>query len=286
MNRIFCTALFALMLAAPVQGRFWTGSQSTPSAGEASEEPPGEARHVKLEQKLGTQVPLDLTFVNERGENVTFRQILAKGKPVLLTPVYFDCPMLCNMVLDGLVSGIRDLRFDAGEEYEIISFSFDPKDTPSTARKKKDIFVKRYGRRGAAEAWHFLTGKEPEIEALTDAIGFRYGYDQNTKQYAHAAMTLVLTPEGRIARYFYGIEYRSRDLRLALVEASKKQIGTPVDQFMLLCYHFDPATGKYSVAAMNAVRAGGAATVAGLAGFIFVMLRRDRRGPNRTGKES
>lgn len=283
MNRIVITLALALF-ASVAEARFWTGSQVTPPAGEASAEAPGEAKKVKLEQKLGTQIPLDLEFVDDRGQKVTLAKYFGK-RPVILMPVYFDCPMLCNMVLDGMVTAIRDLRFVIGQEYEIVSFSFNPKDTPEDARKKKDIFAKRYGRPGA-EGWQFLTGADPAIDALTDAIGFRYGYDPQTGQYAHAAMAVVLTPEGKIARYFYGFEFRSRDLRLALVEASRSRIGSPVDQFLLLCYHYDPATGKYSATAMNAVRAGGVATVAGIAGFIFIMLRRERRAEIRSGNDS
>jgi protein SCO1/2 len=284
MKKILIT-LVVVFTAVIAEARFWTGSQVAPDAGEASQEPPGQAKNVKLEQKLGTQIPLDLTFADEEGKPIRLRQLFG-DKPVILTPVYFDCPMLCNMVLDGMVTGIRDLRFQIGEEYEVVSFSFNPNDTPTDARQKKDIFVKRYGRPGAEEGWRFLTGKQPEITALTEAIGFRYGYDPQTGQYAHAAMAVVLTPDGRIARYFYGFEFRSRDLRLALVEAGDDKIGSPVDQFLLLCYHYDPATGKYSATAMNAVRAGGVATVAGIAGFIFVMVRRDKRLAKTSGKES
>lgn len=275
--------VIAMVFAAAADAQFYG---RLPEAGEAAKDPPGQAKNVKLQQKLGTQIPLDLLFADEQGKPVRLRELFSSGRPVILTPVYFDCPMLCNMVLDGMVSGIRDLKFQIGEEYEVVSFSFDPKDTPKDARQKKDIFVKRYGRPGAEKGWRFLTGKDPEIKALTEAIGFKFGYDPQTGQYAHAAMAVVLTPDGRIARYFYGFEYRPRDLRLALVEAADNRIGSPVDQFMLLCYHYDPATGKYSATAMNAVRAGGVATVAGIAGFIFVMVRREKRQANQSGKES
>lgn len=243
--------------------------------GVASAERPGKAKDVELRQNLDALIPLDLVFTDEQGRKVPLRKFFG-DKPVVLTPVYYECPMLCNMVLDGLVTSMRDLRFDAGKEFEIVTFSFDPSETPAQAMKKKNVFVKRYGRQGAAEGWHFLTGDEASVKALTDAIGFTAAFDDKTGQFAHAANILVLTPEGRIARYLFGIEYKPRDLRLAIVEAGQNKIGTLADQLLLLCYHYDPATGKYSAAAMNFVRAGGVATVAGLAGFMFVMLRREK----------
>lgn len=244
--------------------------------GVATAERPGKAKEVELVQNLDAQIPLDIEFIDETGARVPLRKFFG-DKAVVLTPVYYGCPMLCNMVLDGLVSSMRDLRFDVGEQFEIVTFSFDPADTPSDAIKKKNLFVKRYGREGAADGWHFLTGDPASIKALTDAIGFSHAYDEKTGQFAHAANIVVLTPEGRIARYLFGIEYKPRDLRLAILEASENKIGTLADQLLLLCYHYDPATGKYSAAAMNFVRAGGFATVIGLAGFVFVMLRRDRK---------
>jgi protein SCO1/2 len=282
MKRILLTLFAALLTAFPMAAQYGS-PPGVKSAGEASAEAPGKGKDIKLDPKLGAQVPLEATFRDESGKVVTLGS-LRRGKPVILTPVYYDCPMLCNMVLDGLVSSIRDLRFDVGDQYDVITFSFNPADTPQEASKKKDIFVKRYGRPGAGEGWHFLSGDEANIRKLADSIGFRYAYDSSTGQYAHAAMTLVLTPDGKIARYFYGIEYRPRDLRLALVEAADRKIATTVDRFLLLCYHYDPATGKYSSIAMNVVRAGGIATVFGLAGFIALMIRREKHLPNAGGR--
>jgi protein SCO1/2 len=185
--------------------------------------------------------------------------------------------MLCSMVMEGISSTLTELKFDVGKEFDVITVSIDPRDMPSEAALKKDKYIKRYGRLGAADGWHFLTGHETAIRTLTNAVGFHYAYDPEHDQFAHGTVLIAVTPQGRISRYLYGFEYNPRDVRLALVEASTNRIGTPTDQLLLLCYHYDPATGKYSRTAMNFVRAGGVATVLGLAGFIFVMVRRERR---------
>ncbi len=231
---------------------------------------------AKVEQRLNVRIPMDLEFVDEEGRRVTLRKYFDGKKPVILTPVYYSCPMLCNLVLDGLVNSLHELRFKMGEEYEVVSFSFDPRDTPASAKDKHTIMTRRYGRPGSEDNWHFLTGSEASIRELTDALGFRYTYDPKTRQFAHAAMIAVLTADGRISRYFYGINFNPRDMRLGLVEASKNQIGNATDQFLLMCYEYDPHTGKYSAVAMNIVRLGGAATVVALAGFLFFLTRRDR----------
>jgi len=257
-------------------GAYWSGDQGATTARSAT------AEKVDVKQKLGQQIPLDLVFRDEQGRPVQLRQLFGT-RPVILTPVYYTCPMLCNMVLDGLVTTMRDLRFDAGKEFDVITFSFDPNEKTSDAVGKKDIFVRRYGRPGANQGWRYLTGDAEAIRRLTESLGYQYAYDQKIQQFAHGAMIAVLTPEGRIASYFYGIEYKPRDLRLALVEASGRKVGNVVDQVLLLCYHFDPATGKYSAVAMNVVRGGGIATVIGLSGFVFMMLRRDRVARGREG---
>ncbi|HLJ75694.1 MAG TPA: SCO family protein [Thermoanaerobaculia bacterium] len=239
--------------------------------------PPQLPGKVAIEQKLNTQLPLDLMFRDEAGHIVRLRQLFNHGKPVILNFMYYRCPMLCPMVMDGLTSGLTELAFDAGKEFDVITVSFDPRDMPEQAAAKKDMYIKRYGRLGAANGWHFLTGNESAIHALTDSVGFQFAYDPQRDQFAHATAVIVLTPTGKISRYIYGFEYKARDLRFALEEASASRIGSPVDQLLLLCYHYDPATGKYSRIAMNFVRAGGIATVLGLGGFIFVMLRKERR---------
>jgi len=234
---------------------------------------PGE---VSIKQNLDAQLPLDLMFRDESGRIVRLRDYF-RGKPVLLNFMYYRCPMLCSMVMEGLSSGLTELKFDVGRQFDVITVSIDPRDMPEQAAAKKDKYIKRYGRLGASGGWHFLTGNESAIHKLTDAAGFHYAYDPESDQFAHGTVLIVTTPEGRISRYLYGFEYKARDLRLGLVEASANKIGSASDQLLLLCYHYDPATGKYSRSALNFVRAGGIATVLGLAGFIFIMLRKERR---------
>lgn len=232
---------------------------------------------VAIEQRLNAQLPLDLMLRDEHGRVVRLREMF-RGKPVLLNFMYFRCPMLCPMAMEGVASALTELKFDVGKEFDVVTVSIDPRDTPEQAAVKKDQYIKRYGRFSAVDGWHFLTAHESVLKALTGAAGFRYAYDIKADQFAHGTALLVLTPQGRISRYLYGFEYKPRDLRLALVEASANKIGTPTDRILLLCYHYDPATGKYSRSAMAAMRAGGVATVVTLASFIVIMIRRERRG--------
>jgi len=233
---------------------------------------------IGIDQRLNAPIPLGAKFKDESGRTVTLSQYFGKKRPVILTLNYFSCPMLCSMELDGIVTSLSYLKFQPGQDFDIVTVSFDPRDTPATAREKKTAYVRRYGRSGAEASWHFLTtSDETQIHELTDAVGFRYRYDPKTMQYAHGATIVVLTPQGRISRYLYGFEYPQKDLRLALVEASNNRIGNLTDQFLLICYHYDPATGRYASRAMNVVRAGGVVTVAGLAGYVVLMLRRDKK---------
>lgn len=243
---------------------------------DSSATPPRLPGEVSIKQNLNAQLPLDLMFRDESGKIVRLRDAF-RGKPVLLNFMYYRCPMLCSMVMEGISSTLTELKFDVGKEFDVITVSIDPRDMPREAAAKKEKYVKRYGRLGAAGGWHFLTGHESAIRALTNAAGFHYAYDPEHDQFAHGTVLIVATAEGRISRYLYGFEYQARDVRLALVEASANKIGTATDQLLLLCYHYDPAVGKYSRSAMNFVRAGGIATVLSLAGFIFVMLRKERR---------
>jgi protein SCO1/2 len=232
---------------------------------------------VNITQQLDAQVPLDLMFRDENGRVVRLQDYFRHGKPVLLSFMYYRCPMLCSMVMEGVTSALTELKFDVGNQFDVITVSIDPRDTPKEAAEKKDHYIKRYGRLSAASGWHFLTGPESAIKRLTGTVGFQYAYDPESDQFAHGTALIALTPEGRVSRYFYGFEYKARDLRLGLVEASANKIGTPTDQLLLLCYHYDPRTGKYSRSAMNLVRAGGVATVISLASFIIIMVRRERR---------
>jgi len=237
--------------------------------------PPQLPGKVAIDQKLNAQLPMDLMLRDESGRVVRLGQYFNHGRPVLLNFMYYRCPMLCPMVMDGIANGLTELRFDIGREFDVITVSVDPRDTPEQATAKKETYVKRYGRFGAANGWHFLTGPESAIKKLTSTAGFQYAYDIKMDQFAHGAVLIAVTPQGRVSRYLYGFEYKARDLRLALVEASAGKIGNTSDAILLLCYHYDPATGKYSRSAMNFVRAGGVATILSLAGFIFIMIRRE-----------
>ncbi len=243
---------------------------------ESSATPPKLPGKVGIDQKLDAQLPLDTMFRDETGRVVRLRDYANGSKPLLLVFMYYRCPMLCSMVMEGVTSTLTELKFDAGKEFDVVTISIDPRDSAEEAARKKDKYVKRYGRLGSAAGWHFLTGPESAIRKVADTVGFHYAYDPQTDQFAHATALLVLTPAGRVSRYLYGFEYKPRDVRLALVEASANKIGTPTDALLLLCYHYDPVTGKYSRGAMTFVRAGGIATVAVLGGFIFIMIRRER----------
>jgi protein SCO1 len=235
---------------------------------------PAPLKNVDVEQLLGAQVPLDAPFKNERGQEVRISDLL-NDKPTILTLVYYECPMLCTQVLNGLVTSLRPIPFTPGQEFNIITISFDPGETAALALAKKEAYLKQYGRDHAEEGWHFLTGNQESITKLTSAVGFKYSYDQKIDQYAHASVIMVLTPEGTISRYFYGIEYPSRDLRWALVDASKNKIGTIADRVLLYCFHYDATLGKYSAHAVNLIRLGGVITVLVLGGFILKMRRKD-----------
>ena len=239
---------------------------------------PAMIRGVGIDQNLNAQIPLELTFKDDTGQVVRLGQYF-RQKPVVLALVYYQCPMLCNMVLDGLTHSMEKISLNLGPDFDVVTVSFDPRENWQLAASKKANYVEKYQRKGAAEAWHFLTGHEDAIKKLADTAGFHYKYDPATKQFAHASGIMVLTPEGRIARYLYGIEYKPRDLRLGLVEASQHKIGSPVDALMLFCFHWDPATGKYGFVISNVIRTLGSATAIALGTLIVVLIRRDRRGP-------
>ncbi len=211
---------------------------------------------MKIEQRLGEKVPLDLAFHDEAGQPVRLQKYFQQ-KPVVLVLAYYRCPRLCTEVLNGLESGLEAIPLDIGRDFNVLTVSFDPRETPELAAAKKVPYIEKYGRGGAAEGWHFLTGDETSIKQLTEAVGFHYHYDPRSDQFAHASGIMILTPEGKLARYFYGIRYSPRDLRLGLVEASAEKIGSPVDQLLLFCFHYDPTTGQYTPAIMNFVRDGG-----------------------------
>ena len=241
--------------------------------------PPPILREVSIAQRLNEPIPPDIIFRDEDGKALHLGDYFGK-KPIVLSLVYFDCPALCTEVLNGELRTMKAISLDLGKDFDAITVSFEPKDTPALAKAKRDVYAGQYGRPGAARNWHFLTGEQASIDALTQAAGFHYAYDSSSRQYAHAAAILVLTPHGRIARYFYGVTYPARDFRLGLVEASEGKIGTPTDHALLYCYQYDPMTGKYGLIVMNVVRAAGLLTLLVLGIFMFVMFRRERNHPN------
>jgi len=254
------------MPSSPLYGaRTETGSVSTGL--------PAVLKTVGIEQRLSEQVPLDAVFKDEHGQQVRLGDV-AKGKPVVLALVYYSCPMLCNQILNGVLGSLRQVSFNAGEQFEVIAISFNSRETPELAATKKQTYVKAYNRPGADAGWHFLTGDEANIKRVTDAAGFHYKWDEKTNQFAHASGIMLLTPEGKLARYFYGIEYPPRDVRLGLVEASENKIGSPVDTLMLYCYHYDPATGKYGAVVMNIMKVAGVITVGLIVGMLLVLRKR------------
>jgi protein SCO1/2 len=234
-----------------------------------------ELQRIRIDQRIGNVVPLNLEFENVDGE-VKLSDVVG-DKPIILALVYNRCPMLCDQVLQGLIGSLKVLELDAGTDFDVLVVSFDPEEDAAMAADARTTFLRRYRRDGAGEGVHFLTGDQPAIDTLTDAVGFRYEYDEQLKQYAHAAAITVLTPEGKVARYFFGSEYSPRDLRFALHEASNGDVGELTTALLLLCYQYDPQTGTYSASVVNAIRVGGIATVLALAWFIGRSIRRDRK---------
>jgi protein SCO1/2 len=238
--------------------------------------PPNIMTDVGIDQRLNEQIPLDLRFRSEKGDTVILGDYF-HSRPVILSLVYYRCPMLCTQVLNGMVETFKTLGFTAGKEFDIVTVSIDPSEQPDLAAEKKEQYVEEYGRDGVAQGWHFLTGDQSSIAQLARAVGFRYVYDANSKQFAHGAGIMVATPQGKLARYLYGIEYGARDLRFALMEAAQERIGSPVDKILLLCYHYDPTTGKYGIVVTNLLKGGGILAVLVLGSYMLVNFRRDRQ---------
>jgi protein SCO1/2 len=272
-RRSLAVALTVVVCAAPALAQVGV---TAPEPGDATSAKPGLLSKIQIDQQLDRPLPLDLPFTDDHGRPVKLGDYFGK-RPVILALVYYECPMLCTQVLNGLVTALTVMKFEPGREFDVIAVSFNPREGPGLASQKKASYLKRYGREHTANGWHFLTGTESSIKALTDAVGFRYAYDERIKQYAHGAAIEVLTPKGQISKYFYGIEFSARDLRLGLIEASEERIGTPVDDFLLFCYHYDPATGKYGAAVLRLVRLGGILTVVAFLSFLTISLRRERR---------
>jgi protein SCO1/2 len=245
-----------------------------------NQRPPG-LEFVGIEQHLNAEIAADLEFRDELGNPVKLGDYFHKGRPVILNLGYYQCPMLCGEVLQGLVGSLKALTFDLGKEFEVVTVSFDPRETPDMAAEKKRDIMKRYGRAGTDKGWHFLTGKADQINALTKAVGFQYQFDTKTNQYAHATAIVLLTPDRHVAEYFYGVEFSPKDLRLGLVQASQNKIGNVADQVLLYCYHYDPKTGKYGAIVSNMLRLAGVATMLILGTFAFIMFRADARGAHK-----
>jgi protein SCO1/2 len=241
---------------------------------------PAALKSVGIEQKLNEQLPLDAEFENESGDTVKLSSYFGKGRPVVLALVYYECPMLCNEVLNGLTGSLKGMSFEAGKEFDVLAISFDARenDKPELAKNKKASYLNRYGRGSAAEnGWHFLTGTPGEIDKVTKAVGFNYEYDQATDQFAHAGGVIIITPEGKTSRYIYGIDYSPKDLKFALMDSAEGKIGSPVEQLYLYCFHYNPATGKYGLQILSVLRLMAVATVLGLGGMLFVFWRRSKR---------
>lgn len=265
-----------VLLASTVWGQGMTTGVLSPPANVR----PPFLENVGIEQRLNAQVPPDLTFVDDTGRTVKLGDYFGK-KPLIMNLVYYNCTMLCGEALAGLAGAMKMVKFDVGNEFEVVTVSFDPQETPAIAAAKKKEYVARYGRPGCAAGWHFLTGSAESINALTKAVGFQYQYDRKLNQYAHVTAIMVLTPQGRISRYFYGVEFPPKDLRMGLVEASRDKIGNAVDQVLLYCYHYDPATGKYGAVVSNMLRLGAGVTILLLGGLLIILFRLEKIVPPR-----
>jgi protein SCO1/2 len=268
--------LLALALLVSWGARPAAAQRSLPESGTAASQQVPILKEIGIDQKLDAPMPLDAEFSDEQGAPVKLGQFFGE-RPVVMALVYYQCPMLCTQVLNGLAGSLQGVTFTVGKEYEVVVVSFDPGETPAMAVERKTNFVSRFLRDADPAHIHFLTGREASIKALTGAAGFRYTYDEATGQFAHPASIMVLTPDGRMSRYLYGVEFAPRDLKLALVEASEGRIGSVVDQALLFCYHYDPETGRYGIVIMNFMRVAGALTVLALGGWIVLSLRRERR---------
>lgn len=244
---------------------------------------PDALQKIGIEQKLGEQLPLETEFTDESGKTVKLGEFFNRGRPVILAFVYYECPMLCNEVLNGLTGALKGISFEAGKEFDVVAISFDARenDKPDLARNKKESYMSRYGRPGSEKGWHFLTGTQGSIEAATKAAGFGYKWDEKSSQFAHAGGVMITTPDGRMARYFYGIDYSPKDLKFGVMESADNKVGSAAEQLVLYCYHYDPATGKYGLAILSVLRLGAVFTLFGIAAMGLVFWRRNKnfQGP-------
>jgi protein SCO1 len=249
-----------------------------PNQGTSNGMPPA-LQKVGIEQKLDSQLPLDAEFKDENGNTVKLGAYFGKGKPVILALVYYECPMLCNEVLNGLTGTLKGISFDAGKDFDVVAISFDARENEKAdlAKNKKASYLARYERKGAENGWHFLTGTQAEIDKITEAVGFNYTFDEATNQFAHAGGIMIATPQGRLSRYFYGIDYAPRDVKFGIMESAEGRIGNPAEQLYLYCFHYDPSTGKYGLTILRVMRLAGIATILGIGGMLFIFWRRSRK---------
>lgn len=243
---------------------------------------PSALKEVGIEQKLGNQLPLDAEFKDENGQTVKLGEYFKKDKPVILALVYYECPMLCNEVLNGLTGSLKGISFNAGKEFDVVAISFDARENekPELAKNKKESYLKRYGRENTVDGFHFLTGTQDQIDKVTGAAGFKYHWDEQSGQFAHAGGIMMTTPDGKLARYFYGIDYAPQDLKFGIMESSEGKIGNPVEQLYLYCYHYDPETGSYGLAILRVMRIAAVITILGIAGMLFFFLRYKKKSLN------
>lgn len=256
---------------------------ATTASAQLTKEPPVKLlppnlSDVSIHQQLNHPIPLDAQFKDDTGKTIKLGDYFGHGRPVILNLVYYECPMLCGEALNGLTATLRMLKLNVGDDFDVVTLSFDTREGPELAHKKKEAYIERYGRPGAAQGWHFLTGDQQNVKAVADAVGFHYKWDEKSQQWAHATAIMIVTPDGRLAQYYYGVEYPPKDVRLGLVQASQNKIGNLVDEVLLYCYHYDPRTGRYGAVIMNIMRLAGVVTMTLLGGFLIVMFRKDRKG--------
>jgi len=240
---------------------------------------PEALQKIGIEQRLGDQLPLETEFKSEDGQVIKLGRIFESGRPVILAFVYYECPMLCNEVLNGLSGSLKGISLDAGKDFDVVAISFDARenDKPDLAKNKKAAYMERYGRPGSEKGWHFLTGTQASIDAVTKAAGFGFRWDEKSEQFAHAGGVMLVTPQGKMSRYFYGIDYSPRDLKLGVMESAENRVGNAADQMLLYCYHYDPATGKYGLAILSIIRIGAVLTLLGMGAMGFVFWRRGKK---------
>ncbi|HTH51240.1 MAG TPA: SCO family protein [Pyrinomonadaceae bacterium] len=285
---------FSFSLLAPAQrvehynSPLYSQKAYDPAESEATNGMPAALKTVGIEQKLGNQLPLDTVLKDEDGRDVKLGDYFKSGRPVVLAFVYYECPMLCTQVLNGLTGSLKGVNLNAGKDFDVVAISFDARDNdkPDLAKNKKINYLERYGRPGTDAGWHFLTGSDESIKAVTDAAGFKYEWDNKTQQFAHAAAVMVTTPDGKMSRYFYGIDYSPKDLKFGIMDSAQDHVGTPAEQLLLYCYHYDPASGKYGFAVLRAMRVGGIVTLLGMGAMAFVFWRRNKKRDLENGQST